>query len=80
MATGRRGARDDGDTTHVTAANVTARSGGAEAMTTAMTMGRCGAERRHGRQARAGADDGGDQGKIDSIHTYIDRLSDTRMG
>nr|BAC65415.1 regulatory protein-like protein [Oryza sativa Japonica Group]BAD31608.1 regulatory protein-like protein [Oryza sativa Japonica Group] len=38
-----------------------ARSGGAEAMTTAMTAGRCGAERRHGRQARAGADDGGDQ-------------------
>nr|BAD35864.1 Epstein-Barr virus EBNA-1-like protein [Oryza sativa Japonica Group]BAD35891.1 Epstein-Barr virus EBNA-1-like protein [Oryza sativa Japonica Group] len=38
-----------------------ARSGGAEAMTTAMTAGRCGAERRHGRQARAGTDDGGDQ-------------------
>jgi hypothetical protein len=41
-----------------------ARSGGAEAMTTAMTAGRCGAERRHGRQARAGAaevDGGGDQ-------------------
>nr|BAD20139.1 hypothetical protein [Oryza sativa Japonica Group] len=30
-------------------------------MTTAMTAGRCGAERRHGRQARAGADDGDDQ-------------------
>nr|BAC82983.1 hypothetical protein [Oryza sativa Japonica Group]BAC83755.1 hypothetical protein [Oryza sativa Japonica Group] len=38
-----------------------ARSGGAEAMTTAMTVGRFGAERRHGRQAWAGADDGGDQ-------------------
>nr|BAD16845.1 Epstein-Barr virus EBNA-1-like protein [Oryza sativa Japonica Group] len=37
------------------------RSGGAEAMTTAMTAGRCGAERRHGRQAWAGADDGDDQ-------------------
>ncbi len=37
--------------------------GGAEAMTTAMTAGRFGAERRHGRQARAsaaGADGGGD--------------------
>nr|AAT07604.1 hypothetical protein [Oryza sativa Japonica Group] len=33
-----------------------ARSGGAEAMTTAMTAGRCGAGRRHGRQAWAGAD------------------------
>ncbi len=32
-------------------------------VTTAMTTGRCGAERRHGRQARtgvAGADGGGD--------------------
>nr|CAD40781.1 OSJNBb0012E08.5 [Oryza sativa Japonica Group] len=41
-----------------------ARSGGAEAMTTAMTAGRFGAERRHGRQAWAGAaegDGGGDQ-------------------
>nr|CAJ86342.1 H0814G11.9 [Oryza sativa] len=41
-----------------------ARSGGAEAMTTAMTAGRFGAERRHGRQVRAGAaegDGGGDQ-------------------
>jgi hypothetical protein len=34
--------------------------GGAESMTTAMTAGRFGAERRHGRQARAGADGGGD--------------------
>nr|BAC84516.1 Epstein-Barr virus EBNA-1-like protein [Oryza sativa Japonica Group] len=41
-----------------------ARSGGAEAMTTAMTAGRFGAARRHGRQVRAGAaegDGGGDQ-------------------
>ncbi|BAD82191.1 Epstein-Barr virus EBNA-1-like [Oryza sativa Japonica Group] len=38
-----------------------ARSGGAEAMTTAMTAGRFGAERRHGRQARAEADGGGDR-------------------
>nr|AAS98427.1 hypothetical protein [Oryza sativa Japonica Group]AAT77361.1 hypothetical protein [Oryza sativa Japonica Group] len=41
-----------------------ARSGGAEAMTTAMTAERFGAARRHGRQTRAGAaegDGGGDQ-------------------
>nr|BAD61972.1 Epstein-Barr virus EBNA-1-like [Oryza sativa Japonica Group]BAD62047.1 Epstein-Barr virus EBNA-1-like [Oryza sativa Japonica Group] len=41
-----------------------ARSGGVGLMTTAMTAGRCGAERRHGRQARksvAEADGGGDQ-------------------
>nr|ABF93727.1 retrotransposon protein, putative, Ty3-gypsy subclass [Oryza sativa Japonica Group] len=38
-----------------------ARSGGGRAMTTAMTAGRFGAERRHWRQARAGADDGGDR-------------------
>ncbi|BAD68156.1 Epstein-Barr virus EBNA-1-like protein [Oryza sativa Japonica Group] len=41
-----------------------ARCGGAESMTTAMTAGRCGAERRHGRQAQTGAaeaDGGGDQ-------------------
>nr|BAD67724.1 regulatory protein-like [Oryza sativa Japonica Group] len=36
-------------------------SGGAEAMTTAMTAGRFGAARRHGRQARAEADGGGDR-------------------
>nr|BAD17660.1 Epstein-Barr virus EBNA-1-like protein [Oryza sativa Japonica Group]BAD17788.1 Epstein-Barr virus EBNA-1-like protein [Oryza sativa Japonica Group] len=38
--------------------------GGAESMTTAMTAGRFGTERRHGRQARTGAaeaDGGGDQ-------------------
>nr|AAX95272.1 transposon protein, putative, unclassified [Oryza sativa Japonica Group]ABA95510.1 transposon protein, putative, unclassified [Oryza sativa Japonica Group] len=41
-----------------------ARSGGVGLMTTAMTVGRFGAGRRHGRQARAGvaeADGGGDQ-------------------
>ncbi|BAC15779.1 regulatory protein-like [Oryza sativa Japonica Group] len=38
-----------------------ARRGGGRAMTTAMTAGRFGAERRHWRQARAEADGGGDR-------------------
>nr|BAD09786.1 Epstein-Barr virus EBNA-1-like protein [Oryza sativa Japonica Group] len=38
-----------------------ARSGGGRAMTTAMTAGRFGVARRHGRQTRAEADGGGDR-------------------
>nr|BAD26463.1 Epstein-Barr virus EBNA-1-like protein [Oryza sativa Japonica Group] len=48
-----------------------ARNGGAEAMTTAMTAGRCGAERRHGRQAEA--DGGGDQAVGHHGTLYIEK-------
>nr|BAC84147.1 hypothetical protein [Oryza sativa Japonica Group]BAD31685.1 hypothetical protein [Oryza sativa Japonica Group] len=80
LATLGKGGGREGDKEEPCLLSLEARTGrgGAESTTTAMTAGRCGAERRHGRQARTGAaeaDGGGDQAVGHHEHAHEAMIS-----